>query len=229
MFILYCSKGTSSTQYRKIFDKLIRKGVIDPLSDVASYLDNSSFIEESGRNFSKREHYDWKIYEILQSFRKFISGEKVDFYRERKFSHRTEVKNPIKKEELEPFFEALNSINPVHELIARLLYYFNVEMHLNPKEAILVTLESILKIKDTDIHEGEVMGYISLDTIRSLFACYIPEELFDRLLELGRTTDMYVFRTKKGSPIDPSQVRRSFKKASKIAKLSRVITPIHLR
>ena len=41
-FIVFCSKGTTSYQYQRIFDDLAREGVINPSSDVASYLKNTA-------------------------------------------------------------------------------------------------------------------------------------------------------------------------------------------
>jgi len=228
-FIVVCSKGTTSYQYRKIFDELIKSNVIDPSLDVEVYLKNSSFIEKQALDFSKNIDYDMKIYEILKSFHSFLRGEKGPVYKTRKGDYKSKAKDPIKKEEAEPFFTALKAINPIHELIARVLYYMNVEMHLNPEKAPIVTLEGVLKLKNHDVHKHEYTNLLSLKSLEMHFGYCIDEELFERIYELAQDTNMYVFRTKKGSPIDPAQVRRSFKKASEAVKLSRVITPIHLR
>lgn len=232
-FIALGTASTTSTQYRRIFNDLIKEGIIEPSLKISFYLNQANNIEELVLKFSTDRNYNEKISNILQSFYRFIREGKISVKKTGNGFYKSKVKVRLKKEDAKAFFKALKSINPVHELVARILWFLNNELAKNPEEGPMVFLEEVLKLKEENISNEPFACTVSFFTRRKtgtkLFATYLPEDLFERVQELSERTDMFIFRTKKGSPIDPSQIRRSFIKASKLAKLPMVVTPIHLR
>ena len=111
--------------------------------------------------------------------------------------------------------------------------YEEREKHEKRKEPPIISLESVLRLKKEDLDQSVGYNVVTFYSHKiqgpTMFGFGIPDELFDRLAILAKNTDTYIFRNKKGSHFDPSQIRKVFAKASKLARLLRIITPIHLR
>lgn len=156
-FVAFRSCGTTLTQYRRMFSDLINEGVIDPKATVASYLEKAGAIEKLSLNFSKLDpniyNYNDKIYHLLKSFRTFLQDPQLQpAIKKRKTEkfYRAKRKNRPTDEEVKLLFAALKEINPLHELIARILWWFNRESVDHP-DAPVVHLESVLRMKYSDI------------------------------------------------------------------------------
>jgi len=61
-FIVFCSAGTTSIQYRRIFDDLIRARVILPHLTVDFYMQRVPETETLSRTFSNKKAYNDKLY-----------------------------------------------------------------------------------------------------------------------------------------------------------------------
>ena len=143
-------------------------------------------------------------------------------------------KEAMTEEEAERFFPALYQINPTYELIGRVLRYLNYDTMLEDQNgekvnASIVPLESLLRLQSHDVKDSCVTLYASALDKTSMWWLYLPDDLYSRVWQLAQETDVFVFKNKFGGPLDPGQIRRKFFEASKLAKLSRVISPIHLR
>ncbi len=252
-FVVFGTAGTTSAQYRRMFDDLAREGVIDPQVSVDRYLQSTDAVEETARNFSclesrSDEHYNYndKIYNMLRSFHAYLknpNGPGIKMATKGNQHYRAKRNNRLTEEEAKVFFPALKDVNPTHELIARVLWWFNRQICDHP-DAPIIHLESVLLMQPSDI------GPDSLEDIRetlpdnvggnsvcvrsrafpgSKMVCYyVPGTMYAELSALARDTDLFIFRNKSGAPIDARLVRRSFRKACKKANL-RNITPSQLR
>ncbi len=252
-FIAFGTAGTTTAQYRRIFDELIRGGVIDPNLTVEQYLASTGKVESAALKFSYLDkscddHYNYndKIFYMLKSFHAFLINPKILCMKKgekksKRYRHKRQ--NCLSMAEAEVFFPALKEVNPIHELIARVLWWFNREI-CNDPDAPIIHLESVLRMNRTDI------GPDSLKEIREslpdnvggncvnvsshkrhsykMVGYYVPGKMYAELSELARNTDWFLFRNKSGNPIDPGLVRSSFSKACKLANL-RGITPNQLR
>lgn len=252
-FITFDTEGTTIAQYRRIFDELIRENVIDPQASIDCYLQRTDDVELSALKFSSLEnrsveHYNYndKIYNMLRSFHAFLRDPNcLGMKKEKKGSkpYRAKRKNCLTEEEAQVFFPALKEVNPIHELIARVLRWFNREICDHP-DAPIIHLESILQMKDTDIGPDSLadvretlpdnVGGNSV-SVRShtlngykMICYYVPGTMYAELSAFAHNTDLFIFRNKSGAPIDARLVRRSFSKACKKANL-RNITPSQLR
>ncbi len=232
-FIAMRSVGTTTAQYRKQFKKLIDTGTITPHSSIGDYKAQTNRIEGDALKISS-ESTSWQTYYMLQSFHAFLEDPSDFQVRSSTDQYKHKRKGAMTDEEAQRFFPALYQINPTYELIGRVLRYLNYDTLLEEKNgekvnASVVPLESLLRLQSDDVWDSCVTLYANALDGMSMWALYLPDDLYSRVLKLAQETDVFVFRNKFGGPLDPAQIRRKFFAASKLAKLSRVISPIHLR
>ena len=252
-FVAFGTAGTTTAQYRRIFDELIREGIIDPKVSIDFYLQGIDAVQASALNFSpleKRgsEHYNYndKIYNMLKSFHGYLQNlNSLGMKKTRKGNqfYRAKRKNHLTEEEAPVLFSALKDINPIHALIARILWWFNREISDHP-DAPVIHLESVLLMQPSDIGpdlfedtRGTLPENVGGNSVRvrsrafpgsKMICYYVPGKMYAELSELARNTDHFLFRNKSGAPIDARLVRRSFNEACKKANL-RNITPSYVR
>lgn len=232
-FIAMRSMGTTTTQYRKQFKKLIDKGTIHLHSSVEDYKMQMQRIEGDALKMSAAST-NWQIYYMLQSFHTFLKDPSALKERPSTDQYKHKRKGAMTDEEAERFFPTLYQINPTYELIGRVLRYLNYDTLLEEQNgekvnASIIPLESLLRLQSHDVRDSCVTLYANALDGMSMWGLYLPDDLYSRVWQLAQETDVFVFRNKFGGPIDPGQIRRKFFKASRLAKLSRVISPIHLR
>lgn len=264
VFIALGTTGTTTGQYRRIFEDLIEGCVIDPSTSTDRYLETANQVEAAALNFScpekpDKEYYNYndKIYNMLRSFHSFLKQsddpgpkeiEESDENSQKKENKRNKHYRPKRKgcltnEEAKVFFPALKGINATHELIARVLWWYNHQICDHP-DAPVVQLESVVLMQLYDIGEdslkdirerlpenigGNSVCVRSHSRQGSKMVCYyVPGKMYAELSELASKTDRFIFRNKAGGPIDTRLVRKSFAKACKKANL-RNITPSQLR
>ena len=251
-FITSSTCGTTTAQYRRIFDDLIREKVIDPQTSIDAYSQRTAEVETSALKFSYLEsgsdrHYNYndKIYNMIRSFHAFLTTLQCPGVKKKKGGrfYRVKRKNCLTEKEAQLLFSALKEVNPIHELIARILWWFNCETYDHP-DAPVIHLESILRMQISDIGTdslaairdtlpdnagGNSISVLS-HTLSSykIISCYVPGTMYAGLAALACNTDLFLFRNRSGAPIDPRLVRRSFSKACKRSNL-RNITPNQLR
>ncbi len=129
--IAFGSAGTTSSQYRKIFQELKLYGLLELDNTVDFYLSRRGVIANSVLQFSHgtRKHHE-KIHDVLQSLDKFIaSPSSVRQQNKHRDKHRIKFRQAPSQEEMEQFFLALHQVNPVHELVARILWHLNFVAH----------------------------------------------------------------------------------------------------
>jgi len=235
-FIAFCTAGGTTAQYRRIFNDLIKGGVIDPASLVEFYMQTTDKVENLARNFSalekgseKKYNYNDKIYNVLVAFHRFIRTGEIPRKKGRKYQYRSKLDKLPKQEEVDLLCEALKSINPVYELVIKIYWYLNYEMYFKPSEAPMISMEGLLKLKleNLDLEHNGVSIITRSVNGPVFFTTVLPDELFEAIALLEKKTDMYIFRTKKGTPIDSGQLRRAIAKASE--QLPRTIKSIDLR
>jgi hypothetical protein len=232
-FIAMRSMGTTTAQYRKQFKKLIDKGAIHPHSSVEDYKMQMLRIEGDALKMSAAST-NMQIYYMLQSFHAFLKDPSALQVRSSTDQYKHKRKGAMTDEEAERFFPALYQINPTYELIGRVLRYLNYDTLLEEQNgekvnASVIPLESLLRLQSHDVRDSCVTLYANALDGMSMWGLYLPDDLYSRVWQLAQVTDVFVFRNKFGGPLDPGQIRRKFFEASKLAKLSRVISPIHLR
>lgn len=139
-FVVFRSSGTTSVQYRRMFTDLIKEGLLDPQIPVSSYLAQADTIEMATRNFSNLEpslyNYNDKLHHLLKSLRAFLENPQAWLPRnERKTEkyYRPKRKNRPSDEEVLQLFAALKTVDPLHEFIARILWWFNREIVRSPR------------------------------------------------------------------------------------------------
>ena len=175
-----------------------------------------------------------QIYYMLQSFHAFLKDPSALKERPSTDQYKHKRKGAMTDEEAELFFPALYQINPTYELIGRVLRYLNYDTLLEEQNgekvnASVIPLESLLRLQSHDVRDSCVTLYANALDGMSMWGLCLPDDLYSRVLQLAQETDVFVFRNKFGGPLDPAQIRRKFFEASRLAKLSRVISPIHLR
>lgn len=232
-FIAMRSVGTTTAQYRKQFKKLIDEGTINPHGSIEGYKTQIQRIEGEALEISA-ESTNLQIYYMLQSFHAFLKDPSAFKPRASTNQYRHKRKGAMTDEEAELFFPALYQINPNYELIGKVLRHLNYDTLLEEQNgkkvnASIIPLESLLRLQSQDVQDSCVTLYASALDGTSMWGLYLPEDLYSRVLKLAQETDVFVFKNKSGGPLDPGQIRRKFFEASKLAKLSRVISPIHLR
>jgi hypothetical protein len=233
---------------------LIRANIIDTNLLIDRYLEKVDQIETSVFDFSilnvkNRKHYNYsdKIHHLFRSFHAFLRNPNCFFElrgeRKSNRSYRAKRKNRLSENEAKIFFPALKAVNPTHELIARILWWYNREICDHP-DAPVIHLESVLQMQKYDIGKDVLEDIreslpddIGGNTIcihshtsyaYTIVSYYVRGSMYSELSELARNTDHFIFRNKYGDSIDPRLVRRSCAKACKNANL-RNITPSQLR
>jgi hypothetical protein len=233
LFIALNSAGSTSTQYRRFFDRLIKHKVIDPAWTIAEYDEKRTDVSDEAAALSKPKTKEgegrYKSRYILLSFDAFLDDPTQFEIKKTTGNYQSKRrKDFLSDDEAKVFFPALKKINPDFELLGRILRYYNREMFENPKEGFIVPLEALLRLQSQYVGDHNVPHICSHKMGRSIeFGLYLEDELFLRLVELSKKTDQFVFQNKYGGPIDSSQVRRAFRKASKMCGL-RDITPSYL-
>jgi hypothetical protein len=116
-FVAFSTTGTTTAQYRRIFNDLIREGLIDPDISVNCYLQRTDEVEASARKFSclesrSNEHYNYndKIYNMLRSFHAYLENPNCSGMKKGKKGskpYRAKRKNRLTEEEAQMFFSAL--------------------------------------------------------------------------------------------------------------------------
>ena len=171
---------------------------------------------------------------MLQSFHSFLKEPSSLNIQSSTYQYQHKRKDAMTEAEAHQFFPALYQINPTYELIGRVLRYLNYDILLDKEDGeetntSIVPLESLLRLKKTDVEHNCVTLYARSIDRTSMWSLYLPDELFSRVSQLAEETDLFVFRNKFGGPLDSGQIRRKFAKASKLANLARDISPKHLR
>jgi len=228
-FIAYGAAGSTAKQYRRVFECLVRFSVINNEWVVSDY--NEKREEILGKVYKLRlaEESKNKYYCILRSFHEFIDDpSRTEFKKTTGHYQSVRRKEALTDEEAKVFFPALKEINPVYELIGRILRYYNREIFDDPREGFIIPLEALLRLQEHEIGSDN-MPCISYNKMGRtiMFAINLEDELFQRLVELSKQTDLFVFRNKKGGSIDSGQVRRTFRQASELCRI-RHISPSHL-
>ncbi len=232
-FIALRASSTTASQYRRQFSRLRGVGIIKNGSTICKYLINLMDIERDVFQLSE-DNTNMQIYHMLQAFHAFLKDPKHVKRRKKPMNYEhTRREDRLQEEEADQFFAALKKVNPTHELFGRILYYLNQMFKGDSDEGPIIEVETLLRLKKDDLQGENGHSVINFVTRKGLeptfFSTYIPEELFARLLPLAAKSLLYVFHNKHQGPIDSGQIRRAFVRASKLAGLSRKISPAHLR
>lgn len=234
-FIALNSAGTTTTQYRRLFDRLVKEGILNPNSSVEEFEEHSSEVVDLAYNLPAEGSIEAKtrMFHILQSFQLFLEQPNTKKLKEHSGRYKHKREDFLTDDEAATFFPTLKKINSTFELIGKLMRYLNREMYLTQEEAPIISLESILHLKTDDLDQTvghNVVNFYSQKTSGlKMFSFHIPDELYEQVLMLARNSDLYVFHNKWGAPFNPRQIYKAFFQASKAAKLGRIITPIHIR
>lgn len=233
LFIAYNSAGSTSAQYRRFFDDLVKNNIINPTWTISDYKENESAVSDKAFKLpiieKKEEEARYKNRFMLISFAEFL--ENPTYFEIKKTTGHycsKRRKDFLTDEEAEVFFPALKEINPIFELIGQILRYYNREIFQDPSEGFIVPIESLLKLQKHNVGKDNVLNIFCNKMSGSLlFGLYLEDELFQRLFKLSQNTDLFVFRNKNGGYTDSGQLRRAFRKASKACGL-RNISPSQL-
>jgi hypothetical protein len=234
-FIAFNVKGSIQNQYERYFNYLKNIKILKRNMTVEEFQEEYDEIRKRVGEL-RRKKDNTPIFFMLNRLKKFLIRPIPIAEKKRTHEYEPKVKDPLKPEEAEKFFSALIAINPVHELIGRILWYYNYEMYVtdgvDPNKGPMIPLELIRKIKSENVScEDNIIDILSNTTnYKGWFMFRLPEELFARVRELKEKTHLFIFQNRRGAPIDPSQIRKSFVEASKQSMPpGRIITPKHLR
>lgn len=212
-FIMLFAENTVS-QYERCFLEMVDNQIINPNISISDYKKNQSDIIKNILNrYSKTEELKFKYYYILISFHNFLK--EPLFFKKIHSDHNYKSKrqNHLSESEVNIFLSNLKKINPLHELIAQIIWHIN---HSIGKGKLLFTLDSILRMRTEDFHPQKKM--ITIYYHKLIKHCFtavdVPDHICSRLIELITPEEIFIFRNKYGAPIDSGQLRKSFLKAS---------------
>src|SRR5690242_8832726 len=129
-FIALNSAGTTTTQYRGVFDRLIKEGILDPNSSVKEFEEHSAEVVDRAYNLPSEESIEAKtrIFHILQSFQLFLEQPNTKKSKAGSDRYKHKREDFLTDDEAAIFFPALKKINRTFELIGKLMRYLNREM-----------------------------------------------------------------------------------------------------
>lgn len=209
-FIALRASSTTASQYRRIFSRLEKDGIIKKSSTISEYLSSLKKIEKEVFQ-TYEENTDMHIYHVLQSFHEFLRDPNRIKRRKKPINYiHSRREDRLLEEEADQFFAALKKVNPTHELFGRVLYYLNQLFKGDSDEGPVIEVETLLRLKKDDLQGENGRSIINFVTRKGLeptfFSTYIPEELFARLLPLAAKSLLYVFHNKYQGPIDSAQI-----------------------
>lgn len=227
-FMALFTSGSSTAQYRRIFQDLIDSGITHKAMTLEEFKDKEAEIRKKILNLNPKDEkaksytYVDKILFILDSFINFCSGSKKKLFvnkyedcdRRRKRSKNSKA---LSEEDKNKILENLSRANSVYALIVKIFIYLNGPDLFGDEDGTPVPLECILKLKKTDIlQESYNINLTKKVNNHPYFIwTYIPEDLFEGLEKLSHKTNLFVFQNKKRGQIASTQIRSLFRKISR--------------
>lgn len=225
-FFLHSTPPNTEKTYRR---------AIDTLGDMYRFIDFNQTADTFLLMESKLKNDILKIYPkgnqkicwgFVRALLKFIKNygneKKIDKGKYRNTRRTNIKKRPLIQSEYELFIRELRKINQRDALIAEILWYMNNELLEVGRH---ITLESVLRVNTDDIRlDSNIVDFWRYNNAKTILTgICMPDDLFNKILELAEDKISFIFCKKDGGPLKPEQVLKSFKQAGIRAKIERTI------